>query len=184
METRSTSAFRDINQDVPYVVDNLHIIVPTKSVESLATLRSTNPVPYMMAHAAQQVRMFDWEGPLTAEKFVQEIRAAWRTGFTGLKIARGIRMGTTDRDPEVMLQIILRVYGQKRSIPELIVKCFHEENGSSETLQDSRIVCMRRKKMLLQKKSSSEYPHFPMYNAILRDYCIFWIKDATTHTLL
>lgn len=59
METRSTSAFRDINQDVTYVVDNLHIIVPTKSVESLATLRSTNPVPYMMAHAAQQVRMFD-----------------------------------------------------------------------------------------------------------------------------
>lgn len=85
MEDKSTPASSETSQrGISFdtnVVDNLSRTLSTQLVDSLTTKRFSNTVQYMVAPTAKSVRILSAEDDLTAEKFVQEIRAVYRAGF-------------------------------------------------------------------------------------------------------
>lgn len=73
----------------------------------------------MVVPTAKPVRIFTREDGIITEHYVPEVKTAWRTGFMvkllnnslAPKVVRGIRMKTTNRDPGVMPQVLLLIYG-------------------------------------------------------------------------
>ncbi|BFZ11077.1 hypothetical protein BsWGS_14116 [Bradybaena similaris] len=88
-------------------------------------------------------------------------------------------MRMADRDPEVMLQVVLRIYGQKLSLPESMVICYHDEQKSWKAIQD---FTGQLYEVVVAEQAVQRVPLVD--NTVFRNYFIFQIRDAMRHMML
>lgn len=149
METRSARASQAANAEGMPNVSESSVSVPLILPAQPANEEPSSGPRYVLVPSAKPVRTFTGDGEPTAERFVQEIRAAWRAGFMGAedraellnnslspKVARGIRMRTSDRDPEVMLQVLLQIHGRNSKLPDLLTEFYQTKQGARESMDD------------------------------------------------
>lgn len=52
------------------------------------------------------------------------------------KVTQEIRMRTSNIDPEVMLQVLLQIHGQKSKLPDLLTKFYQTKKRARESMDD------------------------------------------------
>lgn len=52
------------------------------------------------------------------------------------KVTQEIRMRTSNIDPEVMLQVLLQIHGQKSKLPNLLTKFYQTKKRARESMDD------------------------------------------------
>ncbi|CAG5136416.1 unnamed protein product, partial [Candidula unifasciata] len=150
---------------------------------------------YIVIPARRNVRQFGQHDGPTVEDYLREVRSVWRTGALSRedrldvildsitsRVRRELKLHSPDEDPEEMLQVMLRIYGEKRSMQELLSAFYSTHQNPRENLHEFS----HRLHQLYEEIVIAQTMHglTPLSERSLRDQFASQIKDDLARRML
>ncbi|CAG5124917.1 unnamed protein product [Candidula unifasciata] len=106
-------------------------------------------VRYVVLPTRRNIRTFGSPGGPSIEEYLREVKAVWRACAVGTAdkldvvldsitptVRREVKLHCSDDDPEAMLEAMLKIYGEHKSLQEQMAVFYTTKQGSKESVME------------------------------------------------